>query len=510
MLISWLQTRSEKRITGTSRRWDAGANKISKHVRATHHTFETFRFDSLPNVEFAFSLFCFKLARSSINIFSLLHPQHQEATSLPSLQLLRSSNSVPNMIFEKTASTVSTLLSRRLLRHGPTTVMLFFLITALTISFISYTITTSMFLAPIASLLFSLSSRTPTPPKPPDSVFKNSHMFGPSLNATYLQQARAHINYAALPFRRPEADLLLSYLKPTDIYFEYGASATTLSIPHLVHQAFSIDHDPSVCAGISAEMLSHPSLSNTLRAFCAPVPSGQAAWAVKSHLEEGTFRVFRNYVDFPRTNLSNHKFDRVLINGRARVACALRILPQLKEDSLVFFHDFFLRPQHYAAVLPFFHEVARVVATGPVTGYTDEPMGMVVLRPRKQYVQGSTVPESRIEAIYSSYEEETPSAATTGVDIAYGHGLMRTGEGAFPYYEMARKFSKETARDRVILDLIALPFIALTYLVLRDIFNKVFLDAIASGTGMRVFARGKRSQGLLVTQGGSSASAKSE
>ncbi|KAI0556593.1 hypothetical protein FGB62_493g03 [Gracilaria domingensis] len=281
--------------------------------------------------------------------------------------------------------------------------------------------------------------------------------------------------------RRPEADLMLSYLSPEDAYFEYGASGTTLAVPSLVHTAFSVDHDVQVCKGVDAEMHRHKHLSHTLRAFCVPVAPGHAGWGTVSPFEEGSYAAFQNYVDLPRSNLSDQLFDKVLINGRARVACALRILPQLKPTSLVFFHDFFLRPAHYAAVLPFYHEVARVVAHGPVKGYTDEPMGLLVLRPREEYIR-SDVSISRINAIYAQYTEEQPSEASTQIEIAYDHGLLQSDRGAFPYVAFRRQLSRQTTYMRILLDLVAIPFVILTYMVLRDIFRKVFLEALSTAS----------------------------
>lgn len=356
-----------------------------------------------------------------------------------------------------------------------------------------------MLIYPLATLLFSTTGRKPTTytPPPASDPFENSRPIGPTMNVTDLYLRRQSVNYAALPMRRPEADLLLSYLKPSDIYLEYGASATTLAFPDLVSAAYSIEHDAHVCKGISSEMLSHKITSSKLRAFCAPVPIGRANWGLNSPFEEGSYRAFHNYVDFPRNNLSNVIFDRVLINGRARVACALRILPQLKPSSLVFLHDFFLRPGHYAEVLTFYDEVARVVATGDVRGYSDDPMGMLVLQPKAAYAgRKEQVTATRLNRIYDIYAEVEPTKETAGMEVALRYGLLKSIEGGYPYYENSRRVAQETTRMRLVLDLVALPFIILTYLVVRDIFRKVFLEALSSSShGTRFSALWGRDSG---------------
>ncbi|PXF47938.1 hypothetical protein BWQ96_02324 [Gracilariopsis chorda] len=389
------------------------------------------------------------------------------------------------MLFERTATTVSLHATRHLSRQRPITVLFLYATLALAIALISYQVTFSIVLLPLASFSFSFLNRTPSyPPELPPALsrFPLSHAIGAS-NSSETAEQHAQINFASLPMRRPEAQLLLSSLSPDHVYLEYGASGTTLAFPPLVYTAFSIEHDLQVCRGIDSEMHAHKSLTEKLRAFCVPVSPGHAGWGSQSPFEEGTYAAFQNYVDLPRVNLSHVLFDRVLINGRARVACALRILPQLKPSSLVFFHDFFLRPHHYAAVLMFYEEVARVVAHAPVSGYTDEPMGMLVLRPRQEYLQrNADVSVARLNAIYAHYSEQAPTDASTTVDTAYQRGLLKTNQGGYPYIEMSRLLSRQTTRVRLLLDLVAIPFVVLTYMVLRDVFRKVFLEALSASS----------------------------
>lgn len=53
-------------------------------------------------------------------------------------------------------------------------------------------------------------------------------------------------------------------------------------------------------------------------------------------------------------------FDVALVDGRYRVACALRLLTLIHDSSLVILHDFWNRPQ-YHAVLDFYNVVSRKV-----------------------------------------------------------------------------------------------------------------------------------------------------
>lgn len=389
------------------------------------------------------------------------------------------------MLFERTITLLSLNATRRLSRYRPTTILSIYFLLALSLTIISYLLTTALVLTPLATFLFNYFDLHSS------DVSPNSYRSAPPSAQTHAIGATASsprlINYGSLPFRRPEADLLLSYLHAHQIYLEYGASGTTLAFPPLLNFSYAIEHDPQVCSGIESEMRTHNSLTDKLRAFCAPVQPGRAGWGLTSRFEEGNYRAFSSYVDFPRTNLSNVVFDRVLINGRARVACALRILPQLHEHSIVFFHDWFMRPSHYAHVLACYEEVARVVAHGPVVGYSDEPMGMVVLRP-KDGCAGSghraDFSVEKVNEIYDAYVEKEPTEEEASLEMAIGSGLMRTEEGGLDYYALAEDLAARSSRARLLLDLVMIPFVVFTYLLLSAVFRGVFLDALSS-TGHR-------------------------
>lgn len=396
----------------------------------------------------------------------------------------------------------STRAVRQLSRLRPSLILAIFVLTVVIVSLAVEQFVSLIILHPLAVLHFRLASRKPAIDVTPSSADPEgvaTFVIGAQPdNISQEQSNRQHfVNYGALPMRRPEADLLLSYLKPSDVYLEFGASATTLAFPHLVARAYSIEHDIRVCEGIAAELREHQSLQSKLRAFCAPVKKGHANWGTKSPFEEGSYFTFQNYVDFPSANLSGVHFDKVLINGRARVACALRILPMLTTNSLVFFHDYFARPQHYAAILPYYEEIARVVAHGPVSGYSDDPMGLVVFRPHAHFTANGTgdVSVKRINAIYDVFVERPPSDRTTGLDVAVHYGLQPTEGAAYPYARLTRQLSKQTTRARLLIDLAALPFVIGTYALLHFLFTSVFRDAMALSRA----SRGTRATRSLTT-----------
>lgn len=409
------------------------------------------------------------------------------------------------MFIEKLFTMLSTLAKRRLSRMPTKFIVAMFLLVASLLVWIAYQLTTLLVLQPIASICFKYSGRVAShdvfrPASAPKVASTFTIGASPINRTEEIINRHQHINYEVLPMRRPEVDLLLSYLKPTDTYLEFGASATTLSFPFLVHQAYSIEHDTHVCKLISDELQRDKNLSKKLRAFCAIRPAEDSPkWGRTSQFEEGSYRLFEDYVDFPIANLSHVRFDHVLINGRARVACALRILPLLKPTSLLFFHDFFRRPAHYAEVLPFYDEVARVVAHMPPTGYSDEPMGLLVLRPKPQFIGTDAIqpPPSHMDVVYERYDEQAPTAETSGFQVAVEHMLLNSDEGGFPYYEMSRKMSIQTSLLRLLLDVIALPFVLFTYWGLKILFVYVFVDAMASSSAVAASSNGAGNSGPI-------------
>jgi hypothetical protein len=50
------------------------------------------------------------------------------------------------------------------------------------------------------------------------------------------------------------------------------------------------------------------------------------------------YEQFKDYVEYPKTN--NLKFNRVLIDGRARKYCAKSIYDMVSDDTIIFIHDF--------------------------------------------------------------------------------------------------------------------------------------------------------------------------
>lgn len=231
---------------------------------------------------------------------------------------------------------------------------------------------------------------------------------------------------------RSEADLIASYLQPTSTYLEYGSGGSTTEFGRLVASVYSVEHDcewHDVVAGrvadaglmdkvrfrcvppsITADTHHSPISGAVAAAAAAPRSPASRPWGLGSPFEHGSYAQFHSYVnavdDLADDAASGGvpRFDAVLIDGRARVATALRVLPYLTPSSVVFVHDWGTRSHLYAPILRYYTPVARVAAVAGgdrSAGPVDEPQGLLVLR-RSSYVTDAELPlpEAALHAPY--------------------------------------------------------------------------------------------------------------
>jgi hypothetical protein len=199
---------------------------------------------------------------------------------------------------------------------------------------------------------------------------------------------------------RPEVDLVASYLKSSDLYLEWGAGGSTMNFPRYVRKSFSIDHNCEWVEYMRTRQNASEHDYSNLDMICEGVPVGTNGWGTLSPFEHGDYATFRPYVDRVET-LGVPAFDIVFVDGRARMACALKALEFMHNESLLFMHDFYTRNMQYAGVLDYFTEVARVLAqpnTDPRMGPIDEPQGLVVLRRKENAPKALTA--AQIQAKY--------------------------------------------------------------------------------------------------------------
>eukprot|EP00002_Diphylleia_rotans_P032419 TRINITY_DN6803_c0_g1_i6.p1 TRINITY_DN6803_c0_g1~~TRINITY_DN6803_c0_g1_i6.p1 ORF type:complete len:252 (+),score=47.82 TRINITY_DN6803_c0_g1_i6:49-804(+) len=138
----------------------------------------------------------------------------------------------------------------------------------------------------------------------------------------------------ALPWMDlPEIDVIEEYLRPDKTMLEWGSGRSTFYFSRFVHKYYSIESDAGWCSTVQQQIQSL-NLTDKIKIICiARTFTDQKQIGIPS-----SFAEYEKYIH--AVDLWNVKaFDLVLIDGRARPQCALKVVPYLHKDSVVFIHD---------------------------------------------------------------------------------------------------------------------------------------------------------------------------
>lgn len=354
-------------------------------------------------------------------------------------------------------------------------------------------VATSFLLIPLATFRFKTSHRT--------TALAVHHAWSdPSVKADVFigaTDARAlptnfTIDYATLPMQRPAADLIMSYLLPEDVYLEYGSGPTTLAFPHLVASTVSVTTNPDMCTTLQNQL--HNQFKHlTVNSLCAPMSSSmhrdsRIGDKFLSMHHDGSYHDYEQFVELPIHSFPEHTFDKVLLNGNVRLACALRILSKLRPSSIVFFLNFFDRPDVHSVVLQYYHEVARIMPMPHATKthnhhYQPGLFGVMVLAPKlRQEIDPHcshlcheipTLTADDIHVVYNQFREASDD--NIDIDNAFAFKYVPdTNSSGFPKEQLGRLRALQTSKDRLLLDLVALPVLFLAFKFCCHLYAKIY------------------------------------
>ena len=162
---------------------------------------------------------------------------------------------------------------------------------------------------------------------------------------------------------RREIELISFYAAGKATMLEWGSGGSTLEFSALVGRYFSIEHNAEWQAKLREQL--PPNVEYRL------VDPG---WPHEgfSQAEVGQFDEYiRGIVGF-----SVSEFDLILIDGRARIDCALEAAKFQPRGGLLFFHDFWLR-RHYLVRCEELLEHYRIIE-----GITSTPQTLAVFERR--------------------------------------------------------------------------------------------------------------------------------
>lgn len=124
-----------------------------------------------------------------------------------------------------------------------------------------------------------------------------------------------------------EIHYIIDRLNRNDIMLEWGAGGSTYVFGQRVEEYYSIEHDENwfkkirdliLKSGINKINIHHIAPNKPLTN--PPEPTQ-----------------LKDYITF--VNILNKKYDKVLLDGRCRVACAFEVIPFLKPNATLFLHD---------------------------------------------------------------------------------------------------------------------------------------------------------------------------
>jgi len=148
------------------------------------------------------------------------------------------------------------------------------------------------------------------------------------------------------PWMHPrEIVVITSRLSPEHIMLEWGSGGSTIFFSGLVKRLYSIEHS-----------------RRWFKAVQKRLPPNVTYLYVKQNgkrTKPTQYAQFKDYIE--ACARFGTKFDRVLIDGRARPECAEFVLPYLNPGAVVFIHDYFsARRTHYRRAENFYDVIEKV------------------------------------------------------------------------------------------------------------------------------------------------------
>jgi len=147
-----------------------------------------------------------------------------------------------------------------------------------------------------------------------------------------------------------EKAIIEKYLNPNVTMMEWGSGGSTIEFSKQVKKYYSVENNLDWYHKVKAVMPSNVTLFYR-DGLGLPMPPG---------FHQPLYEHYREYLDV--VYQIGEMFDVVLIDGRARRLCALKVIPYLKPDSIVIIHDFWMRP-YYHCVFDYYDIVDEIKDT---------------------------------------------------------------------------------------------------------------------------------------------------
>nr|QOI90596.1 hypothetical protein HWQ62_00465 [Pyramimonas orientalis virus] len=171
-------------------------------------------------------------------------------------------------------------------------------------------------------------------------------------------------------FKPNDKPMFYKYLDKASVYFEFGSGGSTYqaSIRDNIQHIYSVESDKFWYYKLKDILTKY---NKKITYLFTEMNSKQRTWGAPG--PNATQKQIKQYSSqIANINESKAKLiDLVLIDGRFRVACCLKCFDVIRDDCLIAFDDFFIRPK-YHVVLDFYEVVE-----------TSKDKHMVILRKKK-------------------------------------------------------------------------------------------------------------------------------
>lgn len=139
-----------------------------------------------------------------------------------------------------------------------------------------------------------------------------------------------------------EVDFISSILNENDIVLEYGAGSSTLYFSQYVKKYYSIEHTKAWCDTVSSQA------QNNTHVFHGKCFFGDNNVHCDYSIEDHKIK-WQPYCKKVH-ELPCSKYDKILIDGRARAYCAIEVLDYLDLNGLLMIHDYSYRRKYHSIV----------------------------------------------------------------------------------------------------------------------------------------------------------------
>ncbi len=193
---------------------------------------------------------------------------------------------------------------------------------------------------------------------------------------------RTEVGKLELWMSQKEASTLKRRMRGIRTYLEWGSGGSTLNLaPIASEHAASIEHNQDWCDSVRNKLAAQN--YTTVKLYCAPCQHKNGT--------DGTYAEFRSYIDLV-DRIGQATWDFVFIDGRARVAAAIKALSYITPKTIVALHDSnrvrWDNANTYAPVLHFYDVVEEISGE----------QGLAILRRKTKFdrLEGDHVAVQRI------------------------------------------------------------------------------------------------------------------